>query len=95
MKDLWSVGSADYIRRYVWSEFGRDPSGAAVFAESFKYDYHVASHRDPVTGFDLEELSPVYSRMLDGGAGLRAVPLVTHCQLDHSGRLLGVRGSAG
>ena len=27
---LLSVGSPDYIRRYVWSQFGRDPSGAAT-----------------------------------------------------------------
>lgn len=86
---LLSVGSADYIRRYVWSEFGRDPSGAAVFAESFKYDYHVASHRDPVTGITtLEELSPVYSRMLIVGQDFGRSPWSLICQLDHSGRLL-------
>jgi hypothetical protein len=86
---LLSVGSSDYIRRYVWSEFGRDPSGAAVFAESFKYDYHVASYRDPVSGImKLEELSPVYSRMLIVGQDFGRSPWSLICQLDHSGRLL-------
>jgi hypothetical protein len=75
---LLSVGTADYIRRYVWSEFGRDPSGAAVFAESFKYDYHVSS-----TG-----LEPVYSRMLVVGQDFGRSPWSLICQLDHSGRLL-------
>jgi hypothetical protein len=86
---LLSVGTSDYIRRYVWSEFGRDPSGAAVFAESFRYDYHVASSRDPVTGITkLEELSPVYSRMLVVGQDFGRSPWSLICQLDHSGRLL-------
>ena len=75
---LLSVGTSDYIRRYVWSEFGRDPSGAAVFAESFKYDYHVSS-----TG-----LEPVYSRMLVVGQDFGRSPWSLICQLDHSGRLL-------
>ena len=75
---LMSVGSTDYIRRYVLSEFGRDPSGAAVFAESFKYDYHVSA----------TPLEPVYSRMLVVGQDFGRSPWSLICQLDHSGRLL-------
>jgi hypothetical protein len=75
---LLSVGTPDYIRRYVWSEFGRDPSGAAVFAESFKYDYHVSA----------VPLEPVYSRMLIVGQDFGRSPWSLICQLDHSGRLL-------
>jgi hypothetical protein len=75
---LISVGSTDYIRRYVWSQFGRDPSGAAVFAESFKYDYHVST----------TPLEPVYSRMLIVGQDFGRSPWSLICQLDHSGRLL-------
>jgi hypothetical protein len=75
---LLSVGSPDYIRRYVYSEFGRDPSGAAVFAESFKYDYHVST----------TPLEPVYSRMLIVGQDFGRSPWSLVCQLDHSGRLL-------
>jgi hypothetical protein len=74
---LLSMGTPDYIRRYVWSEFGRDPSGSAVFAESFKYDYHVAA-----------SLDPVYSRMLLVGQDFGRNPWSLICQLDHSGRLL-------
>ena len=68
----------DYIRRYVNSEFGRDPSGAAVFAESFKYDYHVSA----------TPLEPVYSRMLVVGQDFGRSPWSLITQLDHSGRLL-------
>ena len=75
---LLSVGSPDYIRRYVWSQFGRDPSGAAVFAESFKYDYHVST----------VPLDPVYSRMLVVGQDFGRSPWSLITQLDHSGRLL-------
>jgi hypothetical protein len=82
---LLSVGSADYIRRYVWSEFGRDPSGAAVFAESFKYDYHVSQ----------TPLDPVYSRMLIVGQDFGRSPWSLICQLDHAGRLLVLEEVAG
>jgi hypothetical protein len=82
---LLAVGSPDYIRRYVWSEFGRDPSGAAVFAESFKFDYHV-SHTP---------LAPVYSRMLIVGQDFGRSPWSLICQLDHSGRLLVLEEVAG
>jgi hypothetical protein len=74
---LLSVGSPDYIRRYVWSQFGRDPSGAAVFAESFKYDFHV-----------VDSLDPVYSRMLVVGQDFGRSPWSIIAQLDHSGRLM-------
>jgi hypothetical protein len=74
---LLSVGSVDYIRRYVWSEFGRDPSGAAVFAESFRMDFHVA-----------DSLTPVYSRLLLVGQDFGRNPWSLICQLDHSGRLM-------
>lgn len=32
----------DWIRRYVHAQFGNDPSGTAVFRESFKSSFHVA-----------------------------------------------------
>ena len=75
---LLSVGTPDYIRRYVWSQFGRDPSGAAVFAESFKYDFHVST----------EPLEPVYSRLLIVGQDFGRSPWSVICQMDHSGRLM-------
>ena len=81
---LLSVGSADYIRRYVWAEFGRDPSGSAVFAESFKYDFHV-----------VDELDPVYSRMILVGQDFGRSPWSLITQLDHSGRLMVLEEVAG
>jgi hypothetical protein len=75
---LMEVGSEDYKRRYVFAQLGRDPSGAAVFAESFRYDYHVS----------ISPLEPVYSRMLIVGQDFGRSPWSLICQLDHSGRLL-------
>ena len=82
---LLSMGTPDYIRRYVWSQFGRDPSGAAVFAESFKYDFHVSK----------TPLDPVYSRMIIVGQDFGRSPWSLLCQLDHSGRLLVLEEVAG
>lgn len=75
---LMRVGTPDYIRRYVNSEFGRDPEGTAVFAESFKIHYHVSP----------TELTPVYGRMLLVGQDFGRNPWSLICQLDHNGRLL-------
>jgi hypothetical protein len=74
---LLSVGTPDYIRRYVWSMFGRDPSGAAVFAESFSYDFHTVDH-----------LEPVFSRLLLVGQDFGRNPWSLITQLDHAGRLM-------
>lgn len=81
---LMSLSSADYIRRYVWAEFGRDPGGSAVFAESFKYDFHVAPVLEPGVG----PLEPAYSRMLIVGQDFGRSPWSVITQMDHSGRLL-------
>jgi hypothetical protein len=75
---LMSVGTPDYIRRYVSSELGRDPAGTAVFAESFRVDYHVSK----------TPLDPVYGRMLIVGQDFGRSPWSVICQLDHNGRLL-------
>lgn len=32
----------DYVKRYVHAQFGNDPSGTAVFRESFRSNFHVA-----------------------------------------------------
>lgn len=76
-KRLMSVGTPDYIRRFVKAEFGRDPSGTAVFAESFRYDFHT-----------VPELDPIYGRMLLVGQDFGRNPWSLICQLDHKGRLL-------
>lgn len=81
---LLSVGTPDYIRRYVWSMFGRDPSGAAVYAESFSHDFHVA-----------QSLEPVYSRPLLIGQDFGRNPWSLITQLDHAGRLMVLEEVAG
>lgn len=73
---LATVGTDDYIRRYVMAEFGRDPSGTAVFQASFRYDFHV-----------VQELKPVYSRLLIVGQDFGRNPWSLICQLDYKGRL--------
>jgi hypothetical protein len=73
---LATVGSEDYIRRYVMAEFGRDVSGSAVYQESFKYDFHVR-----------DDLKAVPSRLLIVGQDFGRDPWSIICQLDHKGRL--------
>jgi hypothetical protein len=74
---LVSVGTSDYIRRFVDAEFGRDPGGTAVFAESFRVDFHV-----------VPALEPVPSRMIMVGQDFGRNPWSLLCQLDHKGRLM-------
>jgi hypothetical protein len=74
---LAAVGTPDYIRRYVLAEFGRDPSGTAVFAECFKYDFHVADH-----------LEPVFSRLLIVGQDFGRSPWSLITQLNNAGQLM-------
>lgn len=45
---LVATGTVDYIRRYVDCEFGLDPSGSAVYGESFEYARHVRRNVEPV-----------------------------------------------
>lgn len=74
---LASVGTSDYIRRYVMADFGRDPSGTAVFAECFKYDFHV-----------VEALEPIFSRLLIVGQDFGRNPWSLICQLNMQGQLM-------
>ena len=81
---LVSVGTPDYIRRFVDAEFGRDPGGTAVYAESFNLDFHV-----------VENLEPVPARMILIGQDFGRNPWSLLCQLDHKGRLLVLEEVAG
>ena len=69
--------SPDWCRRYVYAEFGDDPSGTAVFRESFKQSFHV-----------VDELMPVASYPLLVGLDFGRDPCAVICQPDHKGRLL-------
>jgi hypothetical protein len=67
----------DWVRRYVEAEYGEDPTGTAVFRESFKRSFHTAEQLDPVKG-----------RPLLIGQDFGRHPCSVICQPDHKGRLL-------
>lgn len=69
--------SEDWVRRYVKAEYGNDPSGSAVFRESFRLGFHGAPTLDPVQGHPLII-----------GQDFGRDPWSIICQLDHKGRLL-------
>ena len=69
--------SPDWCKRYVHAEFGDDPSGTAVYRESFNRSWHVTSGVTPVSGYPL-------LLGLDFGRD----PCGIICQPDHRGRLL-------
>lgn len=69
--------SESWCKRYVHAEFGDDPSGTAVFRESFKYGFHV-----------VDELEPISVYPLVVGLDFGRDPCAVICQADHKGRLL-------
>jgi hypothetical protein len=69
--------SPEWCKRYVYAEFGPDPSGTAVFRESFKLDFHVVDEVEPVTGHTL---------LIGLDFGRDPCAIIT--QVDHRGRLL-------
>jgi hypothetical protein len=68
----------DWVRRYVHAQYGNDPSGSAVFKESFKRSWHVSK----------EILKPVMGYPLIVAQDFGRNPCALVCQLDHRGRLL-------
>jgi len=70
--------NSDWVKRYVKAEFGDDPSGSAVFRESFKKSFHVVD----------EIPEPVFGHPLLVGQDFGRDPCSIICQLDHKGRLL-------
>jgi len=68
---------ADWVLRYVHAKYGNDPSGTAVFRESFNRSFHV---RDDVL--------PVSAQPLIVGQDFGRDPCSVIGQLDHKGRLL-------
>jgi hypothetical protein len=69
--------SPDWVRRYVHAQFGDDPSGTAVFRESFKSAFHCVDSLEPVAGHPLLV-----------GQDFGRDPCTIICQVDHRGRLL-------
>jgi len=69
--------SPAWVQRYVHAKYGTDPSGTAVFATTFRREYHVVSHLDPVPGMTLII-----------GQDFGRDPCSIICQPNHRGQLL-------
>lgn len=69
--------SAEWIRRYILAEYGNDPSGSAVFRESYTHAFHAFPSLDPIPG-----------RPLIVGQDFGRDPWSIICQMDHRGRFL-------
>jgi hypothetical protein len=67
----------DYVNRYVYANYGNDPSGAAVFKESYRADFHSVEDTLVIPGY------PLYV-----GQDFGRNPWSIICQVDHMGRLL-------
>lgn len=77
----------DWVRRYVEAQFGDDPSGTAVFRESFIKSFHVRyGNNDPVRGWT-EGVPPAAGPLLIG-LDFGRDPCAAICQMDHLGRFL-------
>ncbi len=68
---------ADWVNRYVNALYGDDPSGSAVYKESFKAAFHVA-----------EEVLPIPGLPLIVGQDFGRDPWSIITQFDHRGRML-------
>ncbi len=66
----------DWIRRYVHAQYGNDPSGTAVYGNSFRRDLHV-----------VPELEVMPGRMLIVGQDFGRDPWSIIMQMDHKGCL--------
>jgi len=69
--------SAEWVRRYVDAQYGNDPSGMAVFRDSFTGSFHGRDSIDPIPGLPLIV-----------GQDFGRDPWSVICQLDHRGRFL-------
>jgi hypothetical protein len=76
--------NADWCTRYVHAKYGNDPSGSAVFKESFKLSYHAPVDENHKS----IELTPVHHMPLIIGQDFGRNPCAVVTQLDHKGRLL-------
>lgn len=68
---------SDWVKRYVYAQYGDDPSGAAVFKNTFKSDFHLVDDTMVVPGYPI---------LLCQDFGRNPWTLI--CQPDHMGRLL-------
>ena len=68
---------SDWVKRYVYAQYGDDPSGMAVFKNSFRSNFHLA---------DDTLLIPGYPIIVGQDFGRNPWSLI--CQADHMGRLI-------
>jgi len=68
---------SDWVKRYVYAQYGDDPSGAAVFKNTFRADFHIVNDTQVIPGYPL---------LLAQDFGRNPWTLI--CQSDHMGRLL-------
>jgi hypothetical protein len=68
---------ADWVLRYVHAQYGNDPSGTAVFRDSFNRTFHVG-----------DDVLPASAQPLMVGQDFGRDPCSIIGQLDHKGRLL-------
>lgn len=68
---------SDWVRRYVYAQYGDDPSGAAVFKNTFRSDFHIVEHT---------QLIPGYPILIGQDFGRNPWSLIA--QMDHMGRLV-------
>lgn len=69
--------SDEWVRRYVHAKYGNDPSGLAVFRDSYTHEFHSVDSLDPIPGLPLLV-----------GQDFGRNPWSVICQLDHRGRFL-------
>src|SRR5579859_707653 len=68
---------SDWVRRYVKAEYGDDPSGAAVFKNTFRSDFHIVNDTLLIPGYPL---------LIGQDFGRNPWSLIA--QMDHLGRLV-------
>lgn len=68
---------SDWVKRYVNAQYGDDPSGAAVFKQTFRSDFHLVDDTLVIPGYPLIV-----------GQDFGRNPWSLICQPDHMGRLL-------
>jgi hypothetical protein len=73
---LYGIDS-DFVKRYVKAEYGDDPSGQAVFRQTFRSNFHLT---------DQTTLIPGYPLIIGQDFGRDPWSLI--CQPDHMGRLI-------
>ena len=74
--------SETWCKRYVFAEYGEDPSGLAVFKDTFKRAVHV------VNSDGNTPLEPIMGTTLLVGQDFGRNPCSLICQVDQNGRLL-------